>query len=124
MEKIIVYTNDNCSYCKEIKEELTKREIEFENRLTSDFTKEWQDITSLVAMAQVPTVIYKNNYFTPGRDFGNPAHLLNILKNFEESSFSLEKQTFEKLKTFTYHMHTAFSKLDRVLNKIENKLNP
>ena len=39
IEKIIIYTNEQCPYCKIVKEELTKNEIEFENRFTKDFMK-------------------------------------------------------------------------------------
>ena len=43
MEKIIIYTNEQCPYCKQVKEELTKNEVEFENRFTKDFELAWRD---------------------------------------------------------------------------------
>ena len=83
MEKVIIYTNEVCPYCKRIKEKLTEKKIEFENRLTTDFKEEWQDIINLTGMSTVPTVLYKNNYFIPGRDYGNPDGLVAVLENFE-----------------------------------------
>ena len=123
MEKIIIYTNEQCSYCKQIKEELEKNNIEFENRLTTEFEEEWKNITSLTNMPTVPTLLYKDNYFVPNRDFGNPLNLIAILNSFEESNFSIEKQIFEKIKTFNYNMSVAFNRTDQLLKQIENKLN-
>ena len=105
MEKITIYTNETCPYCKQIKEELTNNNIEFENKLTSEFKDEWLNIISLTGMATVPTVYYKENYFVPGRDFNNAPHLLNIIKEFKPCDFSKEQQVLEKtmLKLIWYY---------------------
>ena len=31
MKKIIIYTNETCPYCKQVKEKLTEEKIKFEN---------------------------------------------------------------------------------------------
>ena len=121
-EEIIIYTNEQCSYCKQIKEELSKNDIKFEERLTKDWEQQWKDIVNLVGIPTVPTMYYKNNYFVPGRDFQNPQHLMGILNYFEESKFALEIQIFEKLKTLNYHISSAFGKTDQLLKQIESKL--
>jgi len=123
MEKIIIYTNEVCPYCKQIKEELTKNEIKFENRLTSEFETEWQDITNLTGMATVPTIYFKNNYFVPSRDFGNPQGLINVLENFKESEFSESRQLLERIKTLNINTIMAFNRMDGILRQIETKLN-
>ena len=123
MEKIIIYTSETCPYCKQVKEELTKNEIKFENRLTKDFKDEWQNIVSLTGMAQVPTVLYKNNYFIAARDYANPPYLVNILKNFKPNNSPIQEQLLEKTKTLAYNIQTGFGRLDQLLRKIENKLN-
>ena len=123
MEKIIIYTNEGCTYCKQIKEELTKNKIEFENRLTSEFETEWQDISNLTGMPTVPTIYFKNNYFVPSRDFGNPQGLINLLENFKESEFSESRQLLERTKTLNTNMIMAFQRMDGILRKIETKLN-
>jgi len=120
---MIIYTNETCPYCKQIKEELTKVNIEFEERSTKDFKDEWQNIISLTGMPTVPTIHYKDNYFVPGRDFGNAQHLVNMIKKFKMCSFSLETQTLEKIKTLNYGINTAFGKVDELLRQIETKLN-
>ena len=123
MSKIVIYTNEQCAYCKQIKEELNKSNINFEEKLTKDYLETWQNINSLTGIPTVPTIYYKNNYFVPIRDFANPQHLINILNNFKESKFSIEQQTFEKIKTLNYSINTAFNRLDQLLRQIEIKLN-
>ena len=123
MEKIIIYTNEKCPYCKQVKEELTKNKIEFENRFTKDSEEEWKNIINLTVMGNVPTLHYKNSYLTPGRDFANPQALLNLLKNFEELNFSETRQILERTKTLNYNILMAFNRLDQLLRQIETKLN-
>ena len=122
-DKIIIYSNETCPYCKQVKEELNKSNIDFENRLTSEFKKEWTDIVSLTSIPTVPTIHYKENYFVPGRDFNTPTHLVNIIKDFEICSFPNEIQILEKIKTLNYNISSAFRGLDKLLRQIENKLN-
>ena len=123
MEKIIIYTQDTCGYCKTIKEELTKNNIEFEERLTSEFQDEWNNIANLTRLPTTPTISFKNNFFLPGRDFGNPQGLINLLENFKECSFSQEKQLTEMLKTLSYNTIMAFNRMDVILKQIETKIN-
>ena len=123
MKKLIIYTNESCLYCKQIKEELTKNNIEFENKLTSEFKDEWTDVVSLTSMPTVPTIYYKENYFIPGRDFNTASHLVNIIKEFKVCSFSNETQVLEKIKTLNYNISMAFKGLDQLLKQIETKLN-
>ena len=123
MKEIIVYTNETCPYCKQVKEELTKANIEFEEKSTSMFKDEYQNITSLTGMPTVPTICYKDNYFVPGRDFNSAPHLINIIKEFEPCSFPVESQVLEKIKSLTYNIQMAFGRTDQLLRQIENKLN-
>ena len=118
--EIIIYTNEQCPYCKQIKEELDRNNIEYIDRLTIDWKSEWQEVVNLTGMPITPTIYYKNNYFIPSRDFSNPQHLVGILNDFEKSSFSIEKQTFERLKTLNHNINVAFGRLDQLLKQIEN----
>ena len=122
MKNIIIYTNENCPYCKKIKEEFIEKDIEFTEKLTKD-AEEWLEITNLTGMPQVPTIKYSDNYFVAGRDFRDGAHLVNIIEHFEKSRFSMGIQNLEKIKTLTYNMYSAFGRLDQLLRQIENKLN-
>ena len=118
-DKIVIYTNENCPYCKQIKEKLKESNIKFTSKSTADNKEEWQDIINLTGMSAVPTIYYKDNYFIPARDFGNPEHLVGMLNNFEKSKFTIEEQTYERLKTLNYNISTAFQRTDQLLRQIE-----
>ena len=121
--KIEIYTNETCPYCKQIKEELTKNNIEFEDKLTSDFKDEYQSIVSLTGMPTVPTIKYADEYFLPGRDFQNAQQLTNLLETFEVSKYDDSRRVLERVKTLNFHINTAFGRLDQLLRKIETKIN-
>ena len=123
MNKIIIYTNETCPYCKQIKEELTKNNIEFENVLTSDEKDNCQAIVNLTGMPTVPTLNFNGNYLVPGRDFGNAANLVNLIQNYKESNFTIQEITLEKLKTLHYNISTAFNRTNQILTQIETKIN-
>ena len=123
MNRIRIYTNETCPYCKSIKEELTKAEIEFENKFTNENEEEWQKIVNLTGMPTVPTIKYGDDFLVPQRDFGNPQNLINILKNESGSEYSYSRRTFEKMKTLNSNINMAFNRLDQLLRKIETKLN-
>ena len=97
---ITIYTNSTCGYCKQLKDELNKNDIEFKEKLISEFTVEWQDVVNLTGLPTTPTIKYKEEYFVPGRDYQNPQQLMNILETFP-----------------------AFGRLDQLLRQIETKIN-
>ena len=120
---ITIYTNSTCGYCKQLKDELTKNDIEFKEKLISEFTVEWQDVVNLTGLPTTPTIKYKEEYFVPGRDYQNPQQLINILQTFPDSSHDYNKRTLERVKTLNYNMSVAFGKLDQLLRQIETKIN-
>ena len=120
---ITIYTNSNCGYCKQLKDELNKNNIEFKEKLTQDFTVEWQDVVNLTGLPTTPTIKYKEEYFVPGRDYQNPQQLMNILETFPDSSHDYNRRAFERIKTLNFHINTAFGRLDQLLRQIETKLN-
>ena len=122
MEKLTIYTATTCGYCKTIKEELEKNNIEFEERLINEWSDEWQKVNSLTNIPTTPTIYYEDSYFIPGRDFGSPQQLINILKNFKKSEFSESKQVLERIKSLNYSINIAFGRLDQLLRTIEQKI--
>ena len=122
MKKITIYTAATCSYCKTLKEELEKNNIEFEDRITSEWKDEWHKIISLTGMPTTPTICYEDSYFIPARDFGNPQQLVEILKHFQKPTFSETKQTLEKIKTLNYSINMTFRNITQLLKTIEQKI--
>ena len=123
MEKIIIYTNEQCPYCKQVKEELTKNNVEFTNMNTVEHKDQWQEIVNLTGIPTVPTIEYNNEYFVPNRDFGTPQQLVIMLKAYTDSPYKQSKRIFERVKTLNYNMGQAFQRMDQLLKQIENKLN-
>ena len=123
MEKITIYTQGNCGYCKTVKDALNKENIEVEEKLINEHLDEWSRINSLTNIPTTPTIHYKENYFVAGRDFPNPEVLVNILRNFNgHGDVSLFK-VLENIKTLNYNMATAFGRLDQLLRQVEQKIN-
>jgi len=123
MNKIEIYTNNNCKYCKQLKDELTKNNIDFEEKLTSDFKDEYQSVVNLTGLPTTPTIKYEGEYFVAGRDYGNPQQLINILKTFKSSEYDDSRRVLERIKTLNWHINTAFGRVDQLLRKIETKIN-
>tara|TARA_R100001163_G_C4909272_1_gene94319 strand:- start:50 stop:451 length:402 start_codon:yes stop_codon:yes gene_type:complete len=123
MDKITIYTTKTCDYCKQMKDELEKENIQFEEKITENFKDDFQEVVNLTNMAITPTIEYKNEYFIAGRDYINPKQLIEILKVFKNSKYSNTKIIIERLKTLNYNIASAFSKFDQVMKKIETKLN-
>jgi len=123
MSKIKIYTQETCGYCKVVKDALNKENIEFEEKLITEWPNEWKRITSLTNMATTPTIHYKENYFVPGRDFPNPEVVVDIIKNFGNTGDVSLFKVLENIKTLNYNMATAFGRLDQLLRQIESKLN-
>ena len=122
MKKIIIYTNETCQTCKMTKEVLDKNGIKFTEKLISKNKASWNRILSLTGLSVVPTIIYENNYFVPGRDYPNPEYLVGILKNYKEVDFPKDEMLLERFKTINYNMANAFKGLEKVLENINNKL--
>jgi len=123
MNKIEIYTASTCGYCKTLKDELTKNNIEFEEKSTADFKDEFQDIVNLTGLATTPTVKYENEYFVPSRDYGSPQQLINLLETFQPSKYDDSRRVLERIKTLNFNINRAFGRVDQLLRQIETKIN-
>ena len=123
MDKIIIYTNETCPYCKSVKQVFDNADIKYEERNTDKFRDKYNEITSLTGIPTVPTIVYKNNYFVGGRDFPNPQVLIDILKNFKPSSFNETTRLLEKLNTMNFYTSQAFNRIEQKINEIQTKIN-
>jgi glutaredoxin len=122
-KEITIYTNETCPYCKTIKEKLEEENIKFTEKDVLKFANEWSSISELTGMPQLPTLVFDKEYYIPGRDYFNPEHLINLVKESKKSKFDYSIRSFERIKTLNFNISNAFTQLQVVLNKIENKLN-
>ena len=122
-KEITIYTNETCPYCKTIKEKLKEENIKFIEKDILKFTDEWNSMSELTGMAQLPTLVFDKEYYIPGRDYFSPEHLISLIKNSKESKFDYSTRSFERIKTLNFNILNAFNKLDTTLRNIENKLN-
>jgi glutaredoxin len=122
-KEITIYTNETCPYCKTIKEKLKEENIKFTEKDILKFTDEWNSMSELTGMAQLPTLVFDKEYYIPGRDYFSPEHLISLIKNSKESKFDYSTRSFERIKSLNFNILTAFNKLDTTLRNIENKLN-
>ena len=122
-EKITIYTNETCPYCDKIKTQLKEKGVEFIERQTKDWKEEYGKITYATGIPTVPTVLYHNTYFVPGRDFQNPEQLVELLNNFEKPDLDSNTLVLEKLKTLNYNIMMMLHNLNTELRQINNNLN-
>jgi glutaredoxin len=122
MDRIRIYTDENCPYCKTVKEELEKKDIKFINMDTTEYKVAWEDVVNLTGIPTVPTIECGDEFFVSGRDFGNPTHLINIIENYREYNYDYARRTLEKVKTLNYTISMAFARLDQTIKQIENKI--
>tara|TARA_R100001463_G_scaffold938_1_gene4150 strand:- start:436 stop:810 length:375 start_codon:yes stop_codon:yes gene_type:complete len=123
MKKITIYTNETCSFCKKVKEELASDGgFIVDNRLTSEFTLEFRQLSNLLGMGTVPLVVFDGNYLLPARDFRDEKHLLAILNSIIKSDFSYDEMTYQRLITLNYNISVAFNKLENIISQIELKM--
>ena len=123
MKKVTIYTSKTCPYCAQVKELLEKEHIGFEEKLVDKHEEEWKNVSYLTGLPTLPTINFENNYFIPGRDFGNPENLVNVLREYKPMPFSDTLLTLERLKSLNFNVNMAFGKLDHLLRQIEQKLN-
>ena len=123
MDKIEIYTMPTCTICKEVKDELIKQNIKFQEKIVSEFQDEFDQIALLTRVASTPIIYYKDNYLVAGRDFNSPQNLITVLHKFKNCKFDLLHQNNESIKTLNFNMAMAFQRMDQLLKEIETKLN-
>ena len=99
---IYVYTTKNCSFCKNIKNDLIKNNIEFVERDKDDFKKEWNYIVSLTKMPVFPTINIDSECLIPNRDFSNPNQMIDMINQLLTNKWNKQDKILEMLKSMHY----------------------
>ena len=121
-EKVIVYTKENCSYCKELKDVFKDEKIKFTEVSTTDYEKVWNKVQSVTHMSAIPTILFKDSYFIPERDFNHPNQVVQILNSYEKPDLNSNDIMLERMKTLNFNIAFALKTLDRVIKNINGKL--
>ena len=118
LNKPIVYTMKNCSYCKLTIEELEKANVSFTQKDIDEHRPEWEEVMLVTGLPKTPTIFFNDTYLLPMRDFRNPDQLIKLLKSLENGK-NYNVITFETLKTLNYNIAEAFNNLNKSLQKLE-----
>jgi glutaredoxin len=121
-EKIVIYTNNKCSACKELKTALKEEKIKFIEKDIDNHEKEWNKVQSITHMSTTPTILFKNSYFVPERDFNHHSQVIGIIKYYVELDLNNNNIMLERMKTLNYSIATAFGSIDRAIRAINTKL--
>ena len=125
--RIVLYTDDNCKFCKQVKEVLKRENIIYTEKIKSKFMNEWEGVIGLTGLAVTPTfVIDGRDYYIPGRDYNDPQQLIRRLKNLDQKEYDypVELRVDQALKTLTYGINQSLNMIFTELKKLnENKLN-
>ena len=118
LNKPIVYTMKNCSYCKLTIEELEKANVSFTQKDIDEHRPEWEEVMLVTGLPKTPTIFFNDTYLLPMRDFRNPDQLIKLLKSLENGK-NYNVITFETLKTLNYNIAEAFNNLNKSLQKLQ-----
>ena len=118
-KKLIIYTQQECDYCKDTKDFLTENNIEFIDKPINGFEKEWNLIKQTVGIALTPTLVYNNNILIPNRDFDNIEDIPSSLKNCDNNKYEKEYIILERLKTLEYNMMNALEYIYDELDELK-----
>ena len=123
LDKLVVYANENCKYCKILKDKLDSEKIKYTNIDTIKNEDKWRQVVDKTFIATVPTVLYKDTFFVAGRDFANAESLVKLINDFKGLDATDPRLVLERIRTLTYSMTMAFGRMDNILRNIESKLN-
>ena len=122
-EKITIYTNETCPYCDNVKNRFKAKGLEFVEKPTKDYQEEYNRATHITSVPTVPTILYQDTYFVPGRDFQNPEQLMDLLSNFKKPNVDNNTLILEKIKTLKYNIMMMLHNLNAELRQINTNLN-
>tara|TARA_Y100001938_G_C7777655_1_gene276386 strand:- start:60 stop:533 length:474 start_codon:yes stop_codon:yes gene_type:complete len=125
--KIKMYTQPNCLYCKNIKEDLTKNEIEFEEIDISqeENREEWNLVTRLSGLGLTPTITFRDQIWAPNRDFQDGKGLIQRLIYFRDNPLTepTEEDKFQIILNSTKNLAMSLSNLHQLIANISSKVN-
>ena len=126
MKKATIYTNANCGYCTTIKNKFKEKEVEFVEKERAEYTTEWMQVSRLTGLPTFPTIEFNGNYYVPGRDYNNPDQIEDHIKHFYndmDGDYPNDIKLLEAVKTLTYTLTSAFTRLNQDLQQLKQQTN-
>jgi len=86
MKQVLVYSQDNCPYCSELKGLLDTNAIPYTIKDIDKNEKEWEDISKHSGVEYVPTVLVTDkdkgvgNILAPDRDFDELDECIQLIQ--------------------------------------------
>ncbi len=125
--EIKLFTQPSCFYCKNIKDKLTENNIDFiEVDITQEENRqEWNLVTRMSGLGMTPTVHFKDQIWSPQRDFTDPNSLVQRLKYFIENPLPTptEDEKFMVLLNGIKNLSLSIQKLHQSVVNIQTKVN-
>jgi|TARA_Y100001973_G_C5137164_1_gene300951 glutaredoxin len=87
MKTILLYSEEGCPWCDEIKKRLHEKNIRFLVRDVQKYAKEWELVTTLTENEYVPALCMldhdtkKKTYLVPDKDFEDINEAIEKLQN-------------------------------------------
>jgi len=67
--EVVIYTMKSCAFCKQLKDFLNEKSIEYIEKDTGVHVDEWEQVKAVTMIPMFPTVLLDDEYFIPQRDF-------------------------------------------------------
>ena len=121
-KEIIVYSDPNCNYCKDLKSVLDKEKISFTEKLTTEFADDWAKVMDITWMPILPTIVIDDNYIVPRRDFQTVQQGIELIKRVAniENNTPKDIRILESIKSLQYNinnLHASFNAINAELQK-------
>ena len=122
-KEIIVYSDPNCNYCKDLKSVLDKEKISFTEKLTTEFADDWAKVMDITWMPILPTIVINDDsYIAPRRDFQTVQQGVELIKRVSniENNTPKDIRILESIKSLQYNinnLHASFNAINAELQK-------
>ncbi len=125
--KIKIFTQPNCLYCKNVKDALTEKEIEFESIdiSQSENREEWNLVTRLSGIGMTPTITFRDQIWAPNRDFQDANSLIQRLQYFLDNPLEApnEEDRFQILINANKNLAMSLQNIHQLMANIHSKVN-
>ncbi len=67
--EVVMYTMKSCAFCKQLKDILNEKSIEYVEKDSEVHVNEWEQVKAVTMIPMFPTILLDDEYFVPQRDF-------------------------------------------------------